>query len=85
VVPIFLLKTVNGGVRIVIDVNVFVVMEEKRNSLSKELLEILACPRCKRKLSYDRKKQILICHNCKVYYKIIDNIPNMLPEEAKDF
>ena len=30
--------------------------------ISKELLEILACPSCKGDLSYDAEKALLICH-----------------------
>ena len=43
----------------------------------------MACPRCKGDITYDKDKNILICRNCKVYYEIIEGIPNMVPEEAK--
>jgi len=52
-------------------------------SISKELLEILACPKCKGDIILDEKKNRLICKNCKVYYEIKDGIPIMLIEEAK--
>ena len=58
-------------------------MEEKNNFPIEELLDILACPRCKGDITYDKDKNILICGNCKVYYEIIEGIPNMVPEEAK--
>ncbi|RKZ22625.1 Trm112 family protein [bacterium] len=48
-----------------------------------ELLEILACPRCKGDLEYDEKNDKLICHNCKLAYRIEDGIPIMLVEEAE--
>jgi len=51
--------------------------------LPPELLEILACPSCKGEIVYDEGKNVLICKTCKVFYEIIDGIPNMLPEEAK--
>lgn len=55
--------------------------------LSKELLEILACPKCKGELEYrpgnDGEGEVLICHACKLVYEVIDGIPNMLIEEAK--
>jgi uncharacterized protein YbaR (Trm112 family) len=51
--------------------------------LPQDLLEILACPNCKGDLEYDEKKNILICRNCKVYYEIIEGIPNLIWEEAK--
>jgi len=55
--------------------------------LSKELLDILACPKCKGELEYrpqsEGQKEVLICHKCKLVYEVIDDIPNMLIEEAK--
>ncbi len=58
-------------------------MLNKNRDLAEELLKILACPKCKEDLVYDKKFQVLICNSCKVYYEIIDGIPNMVPEEAK--
>lgn len=51
--------------------------------LSKELLEVLACPKCKGSLDYMEKEQKLICNNCKLAYRIEDGIPVMLVEEAE--
>ena len=51
--------------------------------LEKELIEILACPKCKGDLLYDSQKEILICENCKVFYEIKEGIPILLEEEAK--
>ncbi len=53
--------------------------------LDKELLEILACPKCKGALEYDREKDELICHNCRLKYKVKDGIPIMLIDEAEKF
>ncbi len=51
--------------------------------LSKELLDILACPKCKGSLRYDKKNAKLACGKCRLRYSIIDGtIPNMLVEEA---
>jgi uncharacterized protein YbaR (Trm112 family) len=50
---------------------------------SPELLEILACPICKDEILYDEERNVLICEKCRVYYEIVDGIPNMIPEEAK--
>ena len=58
-------------------------MEGKNIFPIEELLDILACPKCKGDITYNRERNILICNNCKVYYEIIDGIPNMVPEEAK--
>ncbi|GFP37965.1 uncharacterized protein HKBW3S44_01645, partial [Candidatus Hakubella thermalkaliphila] len=48
----------------------------------KELLDILACPKCKGDLKL--KEERLICLNCRQYYLIKDGIPIMLIDEAKD-
>lgn len=53
--------------------------------LDKELLEILACPKCKGDLEYDRENEKLICHACRLKYAIRDDIPVMLIEEAEKF
>jgi uncharacterized protein YbaR (Trm112 family) len=50
-------------------------------SVSKELLEILACPKCHKKV--ELRQDSLHCDNCKVSYPIVDDIPVMLIEEAK--
>lgn len=52
-----------------------------------ELMEILACPQCKNKLSLDiidaKEREIikgnLHCKECNVIYPIEDGIPNLLP------
>jgi uncharacterized protein YbaR (Trm112 family) len=51
--------------------------------LDKELLDILACPKCKGDLEYDRENQKLICHACKLAYRVEDDIPIMLIDEAE--
>jgi hypothetical protein len=51
--------------------------------INKELLEILACPKCKGDLKLTEKEDGLICDQCKLLYEIKDDIPIMLIEEAK--
>lgn len=53
--------------------------------LSQELLEILACPQCKGDLAYDSNKETLTCEVCRLRYKVEDDIPNMLIDEAESF
>lgn len=53
--------------------------------LDKELLKILACPKCQGDITYLEEKEVLICNNCRVYYEIKEGIPVMLPEEAKPY
>jgi uncharacterized protein YbaR (Trm112 family) len=49
--------------------------------ISKELLEILACPVCKQKVELKGEK--LVCVKCGRKYPIVDGIPNMLPDELR--
>jgi len=51
--------------------------------LSDDLLEILVCPQCRGELVYDRAAERLICNRCRLIYAIVDDIPNMLIEEAE--
>ena len=53
--------------------------------LNKKLLEILACPKCKGDLDYKKDEDKLICNKCRLRYKIEDDIPIMLVEEAEKF
>jgi uncharacterized protein YbaR (Trm112 family) len=50
--------------------------------IKKELLEILACPKCKGPVKLEG--EALICEKCKLLYEIRDGIPVMLIEKAKD-
>ena len=52
-------------------------------AISKELLEILACPKCKGDIELNEAQNGLICHSCRLLYEIKDDIPIMLIEEAK--
>ncbi|HQN17643.1 MAG TPA: Trm112 family protein [Syntrophobacteraceae bacterium] len=52
-------------------------------TISKELLDILACPKCKGPLQLTQSEDGLICRQCKLLYEIRDDIPIMLIDEAK--
>jgi len=52
-------------------------------AISKDLLEILACPQCKGEIRLTEKGDGLICDKCRLLYEIKDDIPIMLIEEAK--
>jgi uncharacterized protein len=52
-------------------------------TIRKELLEILACPKCKGEIHLNEKGDGLICEHCNLLYEIRDDIPVMLIEEAK--
>lgn len=52
-------------------------------ALNKELLEILACPKCKGDLAVTPAEDGLICEKpCALVYPIRDEIPIMLVDEA---
>ena len=51
-------------------------------AISKELLDILACPKCKGEILLTKAKDGLICKPCKLVYPIRDDIPVMLIDEA---
>lgn len=69
--------------------------------LNQELLDILACPKCKSErkkvnekgeeeveqidLEYDKDNNYLICTICRLKYRIEDDIPIMLIDEAESF
>lgn len=50
--------------------------------VSKELLDILACPKCKGDLIYKEADNGLVCEKCRLMYPVKDDIPVMLIEEA---
>ena len=50
-------------------------------SLAPELVEIVACPKCKGKLEY--RETEFVCHACRLVYAVVDDIPNFIIEEAK--
>ena len=51
-------------------------------SISKELLDILVCPKCKGDIKLTKEEDGFICENCKLKYPIRDDIPVMLIDEA---
>jgi uncharacterized protein YbaR (Trm112 family) len=52
-------------------------------AVSKELLDILACPKCKGEIYLNQTGDGLICEHCKLLYEVKDDIPIMLVDEAK--
>jgi uncharacterized protein YbaR (Trm112 family) len=52
-------------------------------SIASELKEILACPQCKGDLDFRESENQIICRACKLVYRIDDDIPVMLIDEAK--
>jgi hypothetical protein len=56
---------------------------ETAMAISQELLDILACPKCKGDIYLNDTQDGLICDQCKLLYEIRDDIPIMLIDEAK--
>jgi hypothetical protein len=52
-------------------------------ALAPELKEILACPRCKGDLEFREDLQEIRCHACRLVFRIEDDIPVMLLDEAR--
>jgi uncharacterized protein YbaR (Trm112 family) len=51
--------------------------------LNRELLDILACPKCKGKIELRPDETAFLCRTCKLVYAVEDEIPNFIIEEAK--
>ena len=52
-------------------------------ALSEDLLGILVCPQCRGDLEYDRDGNRLTCHACRLCYRVVDDIPVMLVDQAE--
>ena len=52
-------------------------------AISKELLDILACPQCRGDIRLTEAGDGLVCDACRLLYEIRDDIPIMLIDEAK--
>ena len=50
--------------------------------IKQELLDILACPKCKGPVELNDDQSGLICKKCRLVYEIRDDIPIMLIDEA---
>ena len=53
-------------------------------AIDKELLDILACPKCKGRIFQNESLDGIICESCQLLYPIEDDIPVMLIEEARE-
>jgi uncharacterized protein YbaR (Trm112 family) len=51
-------------------------------AIDRELLDILACPKCKGAIRLTAKGDGLVCDACRLLYPIKDDIPVMLIDEA---
>ena len=51
--------------------------------MNPKLLDLLVCPVCKGTLTWKKSAHELVCQACRIAYPIRDDIPVMLPEEAR--
>lgn len=51
-------------------------------AIDQQLLEILACPKCKGALDLTATEDGLVCKACRLLYPIKDDIPVMMVDEA---
>jgi uncharacterized protein len=51
--------------------------------LNRELVDLLACPKCKGKLVLRGDESAFECHACRLVYPVVDEIPNFILEEAQ--
>lgn len=54
-------------------------------TIPEELLEILACPKCKGEIRLRPDPQAILCERCRLAYPVRDGIPVMLIDEAEAF
>jgi uncharacterized protein YbaR (Trm112 family) len=55
----------------------------RKVALSQDLIDILACPKCKGPIKLNDAQDGLVCDACKLLYPIKEDIPIMLIDEAK--
>ena len=53
--------------------------------LNRELIDILACPKCKGPLTLRGDESAFECAACKLVFAVVDDIPNFILEEARPF
>jgi uncharacterized protein YbaR (Trm112 family) len=52
-------------------------------ALNRDLIDILACPKCKGPLTLRPDESAFECAACKLAYLVADDIPNFLIDEAQ--
>jgi uncharacterized protein YbaR (Trm112 family) len=52
-------------------------------ALSPDLKQILACPKCKGELEFHEPDREIHCLRCRLVFRIEDDIPVMLVDEAR--
>lgn len=55
----------------------------KNMTLPEKLLNKLVCPKCQGSLTYDPEGNRLTCPKCQLRYRVTDDIPVLLLDEAE--
>ncbi len=50
--------------------------------IKEELLEVIACPKCRKSVRLSKDNKYIVCDNCKLLYEINNDIPVMLIDNA---
>ena len=53
-------------------------------ALPDNLLEKLVCPKCKGKLDYEEQPERLACQGCSLAYRVDNDVPVLLVDEAEN-
>jgi uncharacterized protein YbaR (Trm112 family) len=51
--------------------------------LNRDLIDILACPKCKGPLKLREDESAFECATCKLVFLVVDEIPNFILDEAQ--
>jgi len=51
--------------------------------MNSKQIELMVCPQCQAKLSYDKNAKELLCESCKLAFPVTDGIPVLIIEEAR--
>ena len=51
--------------------------------IAPDFLAMLACPRCEDRPPLELKDDRLVCTKCHFWYRIVDGVPHLLPEDAQ--
>jgi hypothetical protein len=51
--------------------------------LDPKLLQIIACPKCRGRLESKPDGSALLCPACRLAYPIVDEIPDLITEDAQ--
>ncbi len=52
-------------------------------AMNRELVDILACPKCKGRIELRADESAFVCQACRLVYLVQDEIPNFIVDEAQ--